>query len=987
MSRAGQNRPAAPSGETLAQLIVESSTDFAIITSDRYGVITSWNPGAEHILGWSEDEMVGKDGGIIFTLEDRERGEPKKEMETALREGRAEDRRWHLKKDGSRFWANGIMMPLRDSDAQGFLKILRDQTEQLQTAHNQTRRLEQMKALAEAARTITGAADLATLLQAITEAARDIIGAHQSVCSLTREPDWSQSKNAVAFLNKYGRWSDIATMQDDLGINACLREGSRTVRMTQAETEAQLGWRGLGEHAVERPPMRGCLATALVGSDGSNLGLIQLFDKVDGEFDEVDESIAVQLAQFAASGVERTQAEEERRTAEASAVASEAYIRLLLDSTTESFYAVSRDGTTTLCNAAFLKMLDFAREDDAIGRKLHDVIHHSRPNGAHYPKEECPIYLCARDGTPAHVTDELFFRLDGTSFPVEYWAHPIVRDGELHGAICTFADVSPQRAAQEKLHETAERYRLVARATNDAIWDWDLHTNEVVWNEAVQALFGHAEAVNGTSAAWWLEHIHPDDRARVETSIHAVIDGTGTSWSDEYRFTRAGGSYADILDRGTVLRDERGRPLRMIGAMLDLTERKRAEQVLREVNETLESRVAEAIAEGEKTQEQLRQAQKMEAVGQLTGGIAHDFNNLLTGVIGALDMMQRRISQDKTADLQRYTTAAMSAANRAAALTHRLLAFSRRQTLDPKAVNANRLVTGMEDLLRRTIGEAIRLEIVTAGGLWLTLCDPHQVENAILNLAINARDAMPNGGALTIETCNAHLDNAYAALSRDVRPGQYVCICVTDTGSGMSPDVMAKAFDPFFTTKPIGQGTGLGLSMIYGFARQSEGYAKIYSEVGKGTTIKLYLPRHYGEVEHADEEKGALTEAPRSEHGEIVLVVEDETVVRDLIVEVLEELGYRAVEAKDGPSGLKLLQSDMRVDLLITDVGLPGLNGRQVADAAREGRPGLKVLFMTGYAENAAIANGFLEPGMQMITKPFALDALASRIRHMIGSD
>jgi CheY-like chemotaxis protein len=278
----------------------------------------------------------------------------------------------------------------------------------------------------------------------------------------------------------------------------------------------------------------------------------------------------------------------------------------------------------------------------------------------------------------------------------------------------------------------------------------------------------------------------------------------------------------------------------------------------------------------------------------------------------------------------------------------------------------------------------VQLEIVTAGGLWQTLCDPHQLESAILNLAINARDAMPDGGTLTMETCNAHLDNAYAAKQRDVTPGQYICICVTDTGTGMTKDTIAKAFEPFFTTKPIGQGTGLGLSMIYGFARQSEGYARIYSEVGEGTTIKLYLPRYYGEAEDAEESPGELTDAHRAESGEVVLVVEDETAVRDLVVDVLEELGYRPVEAVDGPAGLKLLQSRMRIDLLVTDIGLPGLNGRQLADAARAHRPDLKVLFMTGYAENATIANGFLEPGMEMITKPFAIEALVTRIRDMI---
>jgi PAS domain S-box-containing protein len=389
------------------------------------------------------------------------------------------------------------------------------------------------------------------------------------------------------------------------------------------------------------------------------------------------------------------------------------------------------------------------------------------------------------------------------------------------------------------------------------------------------------------------------------------------------------------------------------------------------------------VTEQRAAEDALRQSQKMEAVGQLTGGIAHDFNNLLQGITGSLDLVQKRIAQGRLDELDRFVRGAVGSAKRAAALTHRLLAFSRRQPLDPRAVRANPLVASMEDLLRRTLGERIDLELVLAGGLWLTRCDPNQLESAILNLAINARDAMPDGGRLVIETCNAHLDSAYAAKQRDVRPGQYVCICVTDTGTGMSADTIAKAFEPFFTTKPIGQGTGLGLSMIYGFARQSEGYAKIYSELGHGTTFKLYLPRHRGDA--PDEDPPAeLTEAHGTLHGETVLVVEDEAVVRGLIVEVLGDLGYRAIEAADGPGGLEILQSRARIDLLITDIGLPGLNGRQVAEAGRQARPGLKVLFMTGYAENAAIASGFLEPGMSMITKPFAMEALASRIREII---
>jgi CheY-like chemotaxis protein/nitrogen-specific signal transduction histidine kinase len=383
------------------------------------------------------------------------------------------------------------------------------------------------------------------------------------------------------------------------------------------------------------------------------------------------------------------------------------------------------------------------------------------------------------------------------------------------------------------------------------------------------------------------------------------------------------------------------------------------------------------------TEEALLQSQKMEAVGQLTGGIAHDFNNLLTGIVGSLDLLQTRLNQGRTDNVARYIDAAMTSANRAAALTHRLLAFARRQPLIPKAIDVNQLVVSLEDLLRRTIGETIDLEIAAPDALWRTLCDPNQLESALLNLAINARDAMPDGGKLIITTSNVRLDGM-TADSPALSPGDYICIGVTDTGVGMSAEVAARAFDPFFTTKPIGQGTGLGLSMIYGFARQSNGHVTIVSKLSQGTSIKLYLPRHRGELpaEHA-------SEAIAAEHaatGETVLVVEDEPVVRGVILEMLEEQGYRTLEAIDGPSGLKILRSSERIDLLLTDVGLPGMNGRQVADQARETRPDLKILFITGYAENVAIADGFLQPGMEMITKPFDLDNLARRIRAMIST-
>ncbi len=531
----------------------------------------------------------------------------------------------------------------------------------------------------------------------------------------------------------------------------------------------------------------------------------------------------------------------------------------------------------------------------------------------------------------------------------------------------TCTDIQDIVQAREVLTRSREELEgLVAERTADRDRMWRLSTDIML----VARYDATIEAVNPawtTLLGWderdlvggaFMDLVHPDDVAPTLAEVGKLSEGL-TTLRFENRYRHRDGGYRWLSWTAVPAED-------LIHA------------VGRDV--TAEKEAAQALAE---TEEALRQSQKMEAVGQLTGGIAHDFNNLLTGISGSLELLQTRMSQGRLTEIDRYMTAAQGAAKRAAALTHRLLAFSRRQTLDPKPTDVNALIHGMEELIRRTVGPSVHIEVVGAGGLWPALVDPGQLENALLNLCINARDAMPEGGRITVETANRWLDHR-AARERELPPGQYLSLCVTDTGTGMSADVIAKAFDPFFTTKPIGQGTGLGLSMIYGFAKQSGGQVRIYSEVGQGTTVCLYLPRHHGDVSAAGDLPD-LADAPRAEPGETVLVVDDEPSVRMLVAEVLEDLGYAAIEAADGPSGLKVLQSDTRVDLLITDVGLPGgMNGRQVADAARVSRPGLKVLFITGYAENAVVGNGYLEPGMQVLTKPFVMEVLASRIRDMI---
>jgi signal transduction histidine kinase len=413
--------------------------------------------------------------------------------------------------------------------------------------------------------------------------------------------------------------------------------------------------------------------------------------------------------------------------------------------------------------------------------------------------------------------------------------------------------------------------------------------------------------------------------------------------------------------------------------LIDLSQ---SELRLQNTLETLEQQVEERTAQLRNNEEALRQSQKMEAVGQLTGGIAHDFNNMLTGIIGSLELLRRRLARGRTEDLDSLIDLGVTSANRAAGLTHRLLAFSRRQSLDSKPVQMNTLVISMGELLQRSINESIQLDMQLSEQLWVAEADPNQLESALLNLVINARDAMPGGGQLVVKTSNRHLDRAFTLAHSNLDPGDYVMLSVTDTGCGMPQSTINRAFDPFFTTKPIGQGTGLGLSMIYGFSKQSRGHVAIQSEVGNGTTVSLFLPRFGGDLPR--DVPVDAHHAPSAQDGETVLIVEDDPAVRVLVSTVLSDLGYAFVEAADADSAVPILDSAQRIDLMISDVGLPGMNGRQLAEIGRQYRPELKVLFITGYAEHAAVRGGFLDPGMQMITKPFTFDLLTAKVREMI---
>ncbi|POF43516.1 hybrid sensor histidine kinase/response regulator [Pseudomonas laurylsulfativorans] len=750
-----------------------------------------------------------------------------------------------------------------------------------------------------------------------------------------------------------------------------------------------------------------------------------------------------------------------------------------------------------------------------------------------------PIYSAVLQGQ-VRTYSEQRFTLQREGRESDFWldlTYSPIRDesAAVAGILVTAIETNERRrialeleqrsaASLKAQRETEERLQLALAAT-DAVgtWDWDISEDRFIADAHFAQLHGIDPAMaNQLPISEYLHGVHPEDRALIARSIKHCITH-GSEYAEEYRLLQSDGQMRWVFARGRCYKDHHGRPMRFLGAALDLTERKHTEQALRQsqtelqliinampilisyvdreerfrlnnaayldwygltpqelygrtilevlgeeayalrapyitealsgrpccfsistphrdgsirqalmnylprhgpdgavngfyifvideterkkteealrnLNETLEERVAartrqlaeanerlqNEMFERERAEDALRHAQKMEAVGQLTGGIAHDFNNMLTGIIGSLDLMQRYIADGRLNEIGRFTEAAVSSANRAAALTHRLLAFSRRQSLNRKPLDPNELIHSLEDLFSRTKGDNIALKLQLAENIWRVSTDVSQLENALLNLVINARDAMPDGGELQIETVNVYLDGSDITTLEPVKAGDYVMIAVSDNGTGMTPSVLAKAFDPFFTTKPIGQGTGLGLSMIYGFAQQSGGHVSLFSLPGRGTSVRLYLPRL-----HSTEPDNVLApvvgEAPAAIAGETVMLVEDDAAVRMLVLDLLKELGYRTHEAEDAKGALPVLESDLRVDLLVTDVGLPGMNGRQLAEIARQHRPELKVLFMTGYAQIAAERQGFLEEGMDMVAKPFSIDLLANKIRTMIG--
>ncbi|KRB79668.1 hypothetical protein ASE00_18280 [Sphingomonas sp. Root710] len=544
------------------------------------------------------------------------------------------------------------------------------------------------------------------------------------------------------------------------------------------------------------------------------------------------------------------------------------------------------------------------------------------------------------------------------------------------------AEIGAQNAElarnEDKLRESEAKFQAIANSIDHMVWSTLPDGYHDYYNQRWYEFTGVPEG--STDGAAWSGMFHPDDQERAWSRWRHSLE-TGEPYHIEYRLRHRSGDYRWVLGRAQPVRDDGGRITRWFGTCTDIQEIVEARNVLARSRESLEAMIEERTEALRRANEHLHQSQKMEAVGQLTGGIAHDFNNMLTGIIGSMDIMRRRIAAGRYDQLDRFMDAATTSALRAAGLTQRLLAFSRRQSLDSKPIDINALVDSLGDLLTRTIGEQISLDMRLDPGIPAGVTDANQLESALLNLTINARDAMPEGGTLSVSTRAVRIDAAEAAASADAKPGDYVVVTVADTGAGMPADLLGKVFEPFFTTKPIGQGTGLGLSMVYGFAQQNGGHVAIDSAVGRGTAVSIYLP---AAERPGLEEHHAIRALPQG-NGQCVLVVEDDPSVRLLIRDVLEEVGYAAIEASDAAEALPILASGRTIDLMISDVGLPGMNGRQLADAARSHRPSLPILFVTGYAEKAAIRADFLGENMSMITKPFSLDDLGEKIGEILA--
>nr|WP_250810442.1 PAS domain-containing protein [Neorhizobium tomejilense] len=654
------------------------------------------------------------------------------------------------------------------------------------------------------------------------------------------------------------------------------------------------------------------------------------------------------------------------------------YLRMLFEQA-PGFMAVLRgpEHVFSIVNRSYRAIVG---REDLIGKTVREALPDVASQGVYELLDE--VY---RTGTPYSAYGaRVVFRSPESAEPEERFLDFVYQpirdhDGMVSGIFVQGQDVTELRRAQEAARENEDRFRTLAQSLPTHVWtatpdgrmQWC--NDQIFTYSGLESFYFDRERRS--------EMLHPDDSPRIAAAWGEALR-TGSRLETEIRLRRHDGVYRWFISRAVPIKNAEGEITLWVATNTDIDEQKKTESELSSLAETLGHRVEERTIELERTQEVLRQSQKMEAIGNLAGGIAHDFNNLLQVITGNLQLLGREFAGNEVAE--RRLNSALAGASRGARLASQLLAFGRRQPLSPKVINLSRLIREMDHLLRRSLGEAIEIDTIVGGGLWNTLVDPSNVENALLNLAINARDAMNGQGKLTIELGNAYLDDEYASRTFDIEAGQYVMLAVTDTGTGMTADILAKVFDPFFTTKPEGKGTGLGLSMVYGFVKQSGGHIRIYSEPGNGTTVRIYLPRSMEDEDVVAENTGGAALGGN----ETILVVEDDEAVREITVSLLAELGYRVLRAKDADSGLAIIESGVPIDCLFTDVVMPGrLKSRDLAKRAKERLPHLGVLFTSGYTENSIVHGGRLDPGVNLLSKPYTREALARKIRQVIDQN
>jgi two-component system cell cycle sensor histidine kinase/response regulator CckA len=647
-----------------------------------------------------------------------------------------------------------------------------------------------------------------------------------------------------------------------------------------------------------------------------------------------------------------------RKRAEEALREREEHIRLLLDSTAEAIHGIDMHGHCTFANSACARLLGYADPRQLLGKNMHALIHHTRGDGTPYLEQECRIFQAFRKGEGSHVEDEVLWRADGSSFPAEYWSYPIRHEERIVGSVVTFLDITERRRLADQFRQAQQRLQHVVASSPAVLLTLAIAGDQiqgVSWiSDNLLEILGHRPEA-ALSPDWWVGNIHPEDRDRIIGQTHAELLSHGRA-NHEYRFRHGDGSYRWTRGEQRLIRDGTGQAVEVVGSWSDITERKQLE-------------------------DQFRQAQKMEAVGRLAGGVAHDFNNLLTVINGYGELVLGRLpAGDPTRELIREVVAA---GNRAAGLTRQLLAFSRKAIIEPKVLDLKAMMADVDKMLRRIIGEDIQLSILADPELDAVKADPGQIEQVILNLVVNARDAMPQGGRLTIEVRNAELDETYAQSHPDARPGRHVLMAVSDTGCGMDQATMARIFEPFFSTKGE-RGTGLGLATVHGIVKQSGGHVGVYSEVGHGTTFKVYLPR-VAQRPTSGKSSPGLTVLPRG--SETVLLVEDEDGVRALARHVLQLCGYTVLEARDGAEAVRIAgQHQGKIDLVVTDVVMPRMGGREVTERTASLHPGVKVLFLSGYTDDAVVRHGILEAEVAFLQKPFSPASLAAKVRDVLDT-